>query len=301
MIQASTPLLFVLVAIAMTAVALAFVLPRLWRGAKASSAVSRTATNADVYRSALAELEAERDSGRLGAASFVQARAELERRLVADTAEADDTVPAKSQLGEGTRRAAVAVAFALPALAVGLYLVFGEPGALRTERADGDVAEATGTFSGPGMRNDLVRHLADNPRDGRAWVLLGRLDAAQDRFAEAAAAFERALAVAPKVAADPAIWCEYADALGMAQGGSLAGRPRELVMRALAMNPAHDRALEMAGSAAYEQREFEAAGRYWRTLLAQLPEGSSQHRELATAVARAERLALITGTTPATN
>jgi hypothetical protein len=31
---------------------------------------------------------------------------------------------------------------------------------------------------------------------------------------------------------------KYADALGMAQGGSLAGKPRELIMRALAQDPA---------------------------------------------------------------
>lgn len=298
-----TSLLFVLVAAAMTAVALAFVLPRLWRGARIANAVSYAAANADIYRAALADLEAERDAGRLTADGYADARAELEHRLVGDTAEAPDTgdEPAAAHRGHGTRRAAVAVGLVLPVLAAALYVVFGEPGALRGQRADVALAGTAGALTTPGMREDLVRHLADNPRDGRGWVMLGRLDAAQDRFAEAAAAFERALAVAPKVAADPGIWCEYADALGMAQGGSLAGRPRELVMRALAMSPAHGRALEMAGSAAFEQREFDAAGRYWRMLLAQLPEGSPQHRELAAAIARAERLALAAGAVPTTN
>ena len=292
-------LLFVLIAAAMTALALAFVLPRLWRGAKVANAVSRSAVNADIYRGALADLEAERSAGRLSADGFAEARADLERRLVGDTADAPDDEAAAAHRGAGTRRAAVAVAVVLPVLATGLYLVFGAPDMLRTDRETGSGAAAG--LAAPRLRDDLVRHLADNPRDGRGWVLLGRLDAAENRFAEAAAAFEKALAVAPKVAADPAIWCEYADALGMAQGGSLAGRPRELVMRALSMNPAHGRALEMAGSAAYEQREFDAAGRYWRTLLAQLPEGSPQHRELAAAIARAERLALVTGAAPPTN
>lgn len=292
-------LLFVIIAAAMTALALAFVLPRLWRGAKAANAVSRVAVNADIYRGALADLETERSAGRLSADAFADARADLERRLVGDTADAaDEGAPAAHRVA-GTRRAAVAVAVALPMLAACLYLVFGAPETLRTDWATG--AGAAAGLNAPRMRDDLVRHLTDNPRDGRGWVLLGRLDASEDRFAEAAAAFEKALAVAPKVAADPAIWCEYADALGMAQGGSLAGRPRELVMRALSMNPVYGRALEMAGSAAYEQREFDAAGRYWRTLLAQLPEGSPQHRELAAAIARAERLALVTGAAPSTN
>jgi cytochrome c-type biogenesis protein CcmH len=291
MAHASATLLFLLLAAGMTALALAFVLPRLWRGAPPRAPVSRTATNADIYRMELAELEAERDAGRLSAAEAAEARAELERRLLADTG--DD---ARAQRhGDGTRRAAAAIAVALPVLAAGLYLVFGDPGALATDRADSGFAATAAALTAPGMRAELVRHLEKNPHDGRGWVLLGRLDAAEDRFAEAAAAFERALAVAPKVAADPAIWCEYADALGMTQGGSLAGKPRELVMRALAMSPAHPRALEMAGSAAYEQREFDAAVRHWRALLPQLPGGSPSQRELAAAIERAERLALLTG------
>ena len=121
--------------------------------------------------------------------------------------------------------------------------------------------------------------------------MLARTDFGADRFGDAAASFQKALAT-PKIAADAGVWCEYADALGMAQGGTLAGRPREIVMRALALDPSHPKALEMAGSAAYEQREFAAAARYWRQLLPKIPERSPQQQELASAIARAERFAL---------
>ncbi len=142
-------------------------------------------------------------------------------------------------------------------------------------------------------RADLVRHLEHEPGDGRAWVLLARGDFEADRFADAAAAYERALATGQKVARDPAIWCEYADALGMAQGGSLAGRPRELIMRALAQQPSHPRALEMAGSAAFEAGEYAEAVRYWGDLLAQLAPASQERAELEAAIRRAdERRAL---------
>ena len=99
------------------------------------------------------------------------------------------------------------------------------------------------------------------------------------------------MAVSPKVAADPGVLCDWADALGMAQGGRLTGRPAELVARALALRPAHPKALEMAGSAAYERREFALAADYWRRLLPQLADGSAPRRALEDAVARAERLA----------
>ena len=138
---------------------------------------------------------------------------------------------------------------------------------------------------------ELRRQTERYPRNGRAWALLGYAEFEAERYAEAAAAFDKAVAVSPKVAADPGVWCDWADALGMAQGGSLKGRPHELVARALALQPEHPKALEMAGSAAYERRDFGVAVEYWRRLLPQLAEGSPRRRELESAITRAERLA----------
>jgi cytochrome c-type biogenesis protein CcmH len=78
----------------------------------------------------------------------------------------------------------------------------------------------------------------------------------------------------------------------MAQG-SLAGRPLELIQQALAIDPAHPVALEMAGSAAYEERHYAEAARYWKVLLAQLAPTSERHAELAAAIERAERRAAV--------
>jgi len=170
----------------------------------------------------------------------------------------------------------------IAAMAAGLLWHFDDG------RAPGANAAASAAGSMP--RTELVRHLEHSPRDDRSWVLLARMDFDADRFAEAATAYQRALAIDARVARDPAVWCEYADALGMTQGGSLAGKPRELVMRALAQSPRHPKALEMAGSAAFEAGEYTSAVRYWRELLAQVATGSREHRELAAAIARAEDL-----------
>jgi len=152
-------------------------------------------------------------------------------------------------------------------------------------------AEAPDTGALPVTRGALKAHVERAPRDGRAWVLLARAELDADRFREAADAYEHGLAASRKAALDPGVWCEYADALGMALGGRLEGRPRELIERAIALNAAHPKALEMAGSAAYERGDFAAAARYWKQLLPQLAEGTPAHGELAAAVARAERKA----------
>jgi len=142
----------------------------------------------------------------------------------------------------------------------------------------------------------LRSHLEKQPRDARSWAILARLEFDRDHFAEAAQAYDKALGLPSKVANDPAVWCEYADALGMAQNGRLAGRPRELIDRALTLNPKHPKALEMAGSADYAQGDYRAALFYWRKLLSILEPGSQAHTELTAAVARTERFELLTVT-----
>ena len=174
------------------------------------------------------------------------------------------------------------VPFAVVLLAAGAVLVaLNGPGDSRPNR----------DFEG-----ELRAHLDAQPRDARGWVIFARLQAERDRFDEAAQAYERAIALSSRVARDPAVWCEYADALGMARGGRLEGRPRELIDRALALDSRHPKALEMAGSAEHEQGRYAAALEYWRPLLEQLRPGTRRHDELAAAIARTERLA---GTPPA--
>lgn len=138
---------------------------------------------------------------------------------------------------------------------------------------------------------ELSRHVGRYPRDGRAWALLGYAQFEAERYVESASAFEKAVAVSRKVAADPGVWCDWADALGMAQGGSLRGRPEELVAHALGLDPSHPKALEMSGSVAYERRDFDSAVTHWRLLLAHFEEATPHRHDLVAAIAHAERLA----------
>jgi cytochrome c-type biogenesis protein CcmH len=177
------------------------------------------------------------------------------------------------------------------ALAPLLYLKLGASRALQGEHVV-DAATTASTRAVADVREDLVAQLAHNPRDSRGWVLLARLELGSDRFAEAAAAYERALEHG-KAANDTSLWCEYAEALALAQGGRLAGRPREIIGRALARDPTHARALELAGSAAVEAGEYRVAASYWRMLLAQVPDDSGEGAALRAALTKVELLAAV--------
>lgn len=190
----------------------------------------------------------------------------------------------------------VAAALAVSLLALAVFPRQDRGDAARLEAAISAAEAGQGGTDPKAFERELRAHLDRQPRDARGWVILARLQAERDRFDEAAQAYERAIALSSRVARDPAVWCEYADALGMARGGRLEGRPRELIDRALALDSRHPKALELAGSAELEQGRYAAALGFWRPLLGQLRPGTRRHDELAAAIARTERLA---GTRPA--
>jgi cytochrome c-type biogenesis protein CcmH len=265
----SGPLAFWSIAVLMTAGALAFVLPGLLVRRRMPPGRSRRDMNLTLWRQALADLDRDFERGLLPAGQFEEARRELLDRAAGDGVGESETT-AVAERSERAPLAAALVAVALPALAFGLYVAVGEPGV---------------------MNGDLEQHLADKPKDGRGWMLLGRREFENNRYLESAAAFERAVTVSHKVASDPAVWCEYADAVGMAQGGRLSGKPAELIARARSFTPPHPCAMEMAGSLAYEKADYASAALHWRQLLATLPANEASHRELSAAIARAEKLA----------
>jgi cytochrome c-type biogenesis protein CcmH len=311
-------LVFAITATLMTLAAMGVVLLALRpRDASAQVALSRRQLNLAVLRQQLDELAVERAQGRLDPVEYAVARDELQRRLLADTADAVDTASAadvadaadiEQVTGGGEASASAPRLFArfpaslqsrlavllsprpfvvvavalLPIAALALYLAAGSPAMLQAATAA--AAPAGGTTE------QLQQHVAATPNDARAWVLLARAKLAADHFAEAATAYERAVTLSPKVARDPQIWCEWADAEALRRG-TLRGRPLELVARALALDPLYPRALDLAGSAAVEARDYAGARRHWGQLLGQLDPASAEHAQLAAALDKLERLA----------
>jgi cytochrome c-type biogenesis protein CcmH len=275
-------LLFTLIALALVGVALAFLLPTLLRTRVQRQDRVRAAISSEIFRQELEELDGEAARGEIPAEDAQSAREEMRRRLVDQTrAQAPGEAPRRP-----ARLVALVIALAIPLVAALLYLAVGKPEAMDEQPAPDAVVEGDYVAR-------LQTHLARQPRDGRGWVLLARAQVERNEFKAATDAYQKALTVSEKIAKDPGVLCEYADALGMAQGGRLAGKPAELVAQALSINPKHPAALEMAGSAAYEEGRYGDAARYWKELLSGLTPGGERHAELSAAVARAERKAAV--------
>ncbi len=274
--------LFAGVAVLMVVLALAWIGPRLFSAPGIRAGRDRETTNLEVYRDELVQLAVDYQCGRISTAALEEARAELSRRLLDETSDGEVN---PNRMRVPARVVGVVVMLLVPLLAGGLYMNVGSVGALNVVAGGGEKSEQD-------FYQQLQEHLNHNPRDARAWVTLGRYEMEVNRFREAAKAFESGMEASPKVANDATVLCELAEAIGMAQGGTFKGRPRELVEKALTLAPDNALVLEMAGGAAYEAQDYSNAVTYWKALRSQIPEDSPAHQQLTAAIGRAEAEAL---------
>jgi len=277
---------FVAVAVVMTAIAIAAVLVPLLRRHGRAGARGQAASNVEIIRDQLAELERERDSGALGQAQFDEARAELERRVLDETAEEGETA---GGIGMATVVTAAIVPVVIVVAAGALYWQLGNPsmlGAVKTAATSPEHELTPAQIEA--MVNRLEQRLKDNPGDARGWSTLARTYYAMQRFPEAVRAFERLMQLEPN---DADALADYADALAMAQGRVLAGKPMELVKRALRIDPNHPKALAMAGSDAFDRHDYRTAVMYWEKLQKAVPPDSPFGQSVASSIAEARQLA----------
>ncbi len=269
---------FVLAAALLLLVVLAILVPPLWRATKASSAVDRRQANLEIFRTQLNELESDRSQGLLGAADFEQARSELQRRLLAEVQ--PESAPRETH---GGRKTALVLLIAIPLAAAGGYAVLGQPQGLDALQTQARVTPQEIEV----MLVKLSDKLKKNPDDSQGWVMLARSYKALGRYAESAEAYSHTGAL---LNSDAVLLADFADVLGQVHGGSLAGKPSELIARALMIDPNEPQALFLAGTAATDRQDFPGVIDYWGRLLLQVEPGSEDARALEAAVAKAREI-----------
>ena len=286
---------FWIVAAILIVVALLFVLPPLWWSNKTSNAAAsvantNSALNVAVYRDQQNELEADRRSGTLSDEQYERARMELERRLLDDvgaTATPAATRPA-------SRAPAVIVGVAVPLLAVGLYFAVGSPRALAPVAPLPQHGTSGANGKGPSaeqveaMVAKLAERMKQNPDDPQGWAMLGRSYAVMNRYEDSAAAYAKAVERVPE---NPHLLADYADALAMARGQSLLGEPEALIMRALKIDPNHVKSLALAGTIAFDKKDFNTAIKHWEKMATLVPPDTEMARNVQGSIAEARSLA----------
>ena len=290
-------ILFWLICGAFILIALAFVLPTALRSSEESepgSEQERKQANIAVYRDQVSELKSDLQNGIVSEDQYTQDRDEIERRLLEDTMTATSeqepsTAPA------GARSTAYALGIGIPLVAIVFYLNVGNPKSITN--ADNLTPITNQTTAAPAERTQeqieanvaaLAKRLQENPSDAEGWTMLARSYNSMEKFAEASGAYARATELTPN---DANLWAEYAFASAMASGRSLEGRPMELVERALKVDPENAKALQLAGSAAFQAKDYKRAIDYWERVLNQVPPGSEVAQTITSRINEAKGLA----------
>ncbi len=282
---------FIIAAAVLIATALILVVPPLLgRGGTRQAELERRELNLSIHRDALAELEQQHEQGIIDDGEYEQARLELEQRLLEEVDE--ETEAGQHGQARSLRRGvAIATIVFIPMLTILVYTRLGSP-----EAFDPSLARASEQTSVAGLPmsdriNAMVARLAsrleENPDDAEGWMMLGRSYIVLQRFSDARAALEKAAALKKD---DPQLLADLADALAMTSQESLAGRPSELIAEALRLDPDNQKALWLAGTAAYERADYAQALRYWRKLYKKLPPGSETAKTMQANIAEAEAL-----------
>jgi len=276
---------FLAVAAIMMAGALAAVLPPLLARREAETS-DRGAANIALLRRALEDNDAELRAGTIDRDQWESARREIQRRVVEESQVTDGTRPVAAAASRSPR-IALLLAIVLPLAAVALYIVVGEPRAISgkppvAEEAAGHAVENEQMLA---MAEGLAKKLKASPEDGDGWTMLGRTYAYLGRLPDALNAFEEAMKRRPD---DARLLADYADLYaGTKGGGSLMGEPEKLIKRALALDPNQPKALALAGTIAFQRKDFAAAARDWERALSLLPEDSGFAKQIAAGLTEA--------------
>jgi cytochrome c-type biogenesis protein CcmH len=264
---------------ALAALALVLLLRPLLRSRK-SEKIGRAEANIAIYRDHLRELDVDLAEGKLTAADHARSRAELDARLLADVAAPEAQIPAARP---GGRRLALILIAVVPLFAAALYLAVGNPAAL----APGSDPHAFDSQQLTALVERLAARMRENPDDAEGWRMLGRSYAALGRFPESLDAYAKAVERKPR---DADLLADMADVLATTRSERLQGEPEKLVLRALEIDPQNLKALALAGTAAFDRKDFNTAARYWERMLALVPPESEDARQIRASIEEARAL-----------
>jgi len=236
--------------------------------------------NIAIARQRLAELKDQLQAGALTQALYDEQLVELEQAL-SDDLDIDSHVNEAPSQG---RWIALVLVLAIPFVAGSLYWTLGNYQLLTQENQTAAANQAVPELEKmKSMVAGLAERLKEQPDDAMGWTMLGRSYKYLQQYPQAVEAFEHAYKL---IGEQPEIMLLYADALAFSNNEQLAGKPSELVFKALAMEPNNVTGLWLGGMAKAQTGDFAAAMDLWTKLEAQLSQGSEAQREIQVLLAK---------------
>jgi cytochrome c-type biogenesis protein CcmH len=256
-------------------VALALLLRPWWLASRRTAgADSQAVLNAAIHRDRLAELERDRAAGTLSDVDLAEAKEELQRQLLDDTAAAEP-VPAD----RFSRSSGIAIAVLLPLVAVAVYALLGTPSAVlpsavQAQRASADMEQ---------LVEKLASKLEQNPDNPEGWAMLARSYTSMGRWDDAERAYTR---LGPALGNSAELMAEFAEML-LQKNNGFDDRSRDLIGRALRLEPNNMLALFLGGGDAFAREQYAESVALWERLLPQLEPGGEDARMIESNLAKA--------------
>ena len=138
------------------------------------------------------------------------------------------------------------------------------------------------------MVERLSARMKDSPEDAEGWAMLGRSYSVLGRHPEALAAYEKAVKLRKD---DAQLLADYADSLAVKNDRQLAGEPMKWVEAALKLEPGNFKALALAGTDAFDRKDYATAVKHWSKLVESAPPDNSFAQQILGGLSEARQLA----------
>ena len=262
-----------------------------------SAAIAYKDSNLGLYDDKLAELEADLGEGRIDHEQYQSARQEIDRELLKDIpAESRDT--ASVHYSSEVRRQpvlALMISVFIPMLAFLVYMQLGmhastvkQPGQMQ---AQAQPQQQGGVGSVEEMTRQLAARLQQQGGSQEEWAMLGRAYKHIGQYVLSAEAFAQAVKIKPTAQ----LMLEQSESLALGNNQSFTPQARDLVMRALEMEPDNINVLWFAGVAEFQAGNYRNSIEHLSRLSAQAQQDQEINRSLRLYIDKARNQLIAAG------
>ncbi len=242
----------------------------------------------EAFRRQLAALDEERYKGAINEGRWQELNDDIRRRMLEehDAVFHDPNATAPAVTTGHVSRILVmgCVVVGMVALSIGFYAAKGAPELIELEKAQH-------VLSGQATTPDIEYYLANNPKDGRAWVLLAHQYVESGTYDKALEAYRNACRVNTKVANDPTVLLELAATLVTVGGHNNFKEAQPIVEKAVDKLPGDKRALELLALTSSANQDWKTAANTVSILLEGMSPDTPAYVQYEQTLKRLRRLA----------